>query len=95
MSKHNLTTAACVVCLLTATVFVQARQASDARRYIAPRTSADTTLPPFSGAVFAGNTLYLSGEIGTDANQRVPDTAEAESRAVLDKVQAQAGAPPA
>ena len=43
---------------------------------------------PFSGAVFAGNTLYLAGEIGTDANNRVPDTAEAEARAVLDKIQA-------
>jgi enamine deaminase RidA (YjgF/YER057c/UK114 family) len=38
--------------------------------------------------VFAGNTLYLAGEIGTDANNRVPDTAEAEAKAVLDKIQA-------
>ena len=54
----------------------------------ARRTKADATLPPFSGAVLAGNTLYLAGEIGTDANNKVPDTAEAEAKAVLDKIQA-------
>jgi enamine deaminase RidA (YjgF/YER057c/UK114 family) len=91
MSKHQLTAAASVVCLIAATVFVQARQSTEARRYVTPRTAADTTQPPFSGAVLAGHTLYLSGEIGTDANRRVPDTAEAEARAVLDKVQATLG----
>lgn len=75
-------------CLVVAVAFVQSFQGDAARRYIAPRTKADTTLAPFSGAVFAGNTLYLAGEIGTDANNRVPDTAEAEAKAVLDKVQA-------
>ena len=88
MSKRNLTVLTAAVCVITATVFVQARQAAPSRRYIAPRTAADVTLPPFSGAVLVGNTLYLSGDIGTDANQRVPDTAEAEAKAVLDKVQA-------
>ena len=63
-------------------------QAQSGRRYFAARTGADTTNPPFSGAVLAGNTLYLSGEIGTDANRRVPETADAEAKAVLDKVQA-------
>ena len=58
------------------------------RQYINPRTAADTTLPPFSAAVRVGDTLYLSGDIGIDANRRVPDTAEAEARAVLDKIKA-------
>lgn len=61
--------------------------AQDSRRYIAPRTGADTTQPPFSGAVQVGNTLYLSGDIGIDENQKVPDTAEAEARRLLDNVQ--------
>ena len=56
------------------------------RQYINPRTPSDTTLPPFSGAVRVGNTLYLSGDIGIDDNQRVPDTAEAEARLVLTKI---------
>lgn len=76
------------LCILAAGAVVYARQSGEGRRYFTPRTAADTTLPPFSGAVLAGGTLYLAGEIGTDANRRVPDTAEAEAKAVLDKVQA-------
>ena len=71
-----------------AVIATTAVQAQSGRRYFTARTGADTTNPPFSGAVLAGNTLYLSGEIGTDANRRVPETADAEAKAVLDKVQA-------
>jgi 2-iminobutanoate/2-iminopropanoate deaminase len=63
-------------------------QAQEARRYIAPRTAADATLPPFSGAVQVGDTLYLSGDIGIDEHNRVPDTAEEEARRVLDSIKA-------
>ena len=59
----------------------------DARRYINARTAADAALPPFSGAVQVGNTLYLSGDIGLDANSRVPETADGEARLLLDRVQ--------
>lgn len=58
------------------------------RQYFEPRTAADPTLPPFSGAVLTGNTLYLSGHIGVDDQLRVPDTAEAEAASVLDQFQA-------
>jgi 2-iminobutanoate/2-iminopropanoate deaminase len=61
--------------------------AQETRRYIAPRTAADATLPPFSGAVQVGKTLYLSGDIGLDANNKVPDTAEGEARLLLDRIQ--------
>lgn len=61
-------------------------EAQETRRYIAPRT-ADTAQPPFSGAVMVGDTLYLSGDIGIDDNGRVPDTAEAEARNVLNSIQ--------
>ena len=83
-------TAAVSVCLLAVlgAAFVQGYQAADARRYIDGRTKANANLPPFSGGVFVGNTLYLAGEIGTDPNNKVPDTPEAEAKAVLDKVQA-------
>jgi 2-iminobutanoate/2-iminopropanoate deaminase len=70
---------ACVVC----TSAVQAQE----RRYIAPRTAADTGVPPYSGAVQIGKTLYLAGDIGTDANNKVPDTAEGEARLLLDRIQ--------
>jgi reactive intermediate/imine deaminase len=57
------------------------------RRYVNPRTQADAALPPFSGAVQVGNTLYLSGDIGLDAGNKVPGTAEAEAKLLLDRVQ--------
>src|SRR5688500_5152358 len=57
------------------------------RRYINARTAADSALPPFSGAVQIGNTLYLSGDIGLDAANKVPGTAEAEANLLLDRVQ--------
>ncbi len=88
MSKTRVMTVAGVICGLAATVLVQARQAGDARRYFAALTAAGATPPPFSGAVLTGQTLYLAGEIGTDANRQVPPTAEGEAKAVLDKVQA-------
>jgi 2-iminobutanoate/2-iminopropanoate deaminase len=65
--------------------------AQEARRYVAPRTAAEATLPPFSGAVQIGDTLYLSGDIGIDENNRVPDTAEAEARLVLDSIRSTLG----
>jgi reactive intermediate/imine deaminase len=83
-----MTIAAAALCLMAGVIIhAQTGQAADARRYIQPRTQADAALPPFSGGVWAGNTLYLAGQIGTDAQNRVPGTAEAEAKAVLDKVQ--------
>ena len=84
----RLFTAAITVCVLATLAVATGAQSGDGRRYIDPRTKADATLPPFSGAVFVGNTLYLAGEIGTDADNKVPPTAEAEAKAVLDKIQA-------
>ena len=62
--------------------------AQDARRYIEPRTAADSSRPPYSGAVQIGNTLYLSGDTGVDGTETAPLTAEAEARAVLDRIAA-------
>jgi reactive intermediate/imine deaminase len=61
-------------------------EAQEARRYIAPRTAADEGVAPFSGAVHVGKTLYLSGDIGLDENGKVPNTAEAEARLLLDNI---------
>jgi 2-iminobutanoate/2-iminopropanoate deaminase len=62
--------------------------AQETRRYIAPRTPADTAATPFSGAVLAGNTLYLSGKIGLTPDRKVPGSAAEEARIVLDDVKA-------
>ena len=56
------------------------------REYINARSTTDAAAPPFSGAVLAGNTLYLSGTLGLDSNQRVPSTPEAEAKLVLDNL---------
>ena len=61
--------------------------AQEVRRYINPRSAAESTALPFSGAVQIGNTLYLSGTIGLDENQQVPSTPEAEARLVLNSMQ--------
>jgi enamine deaminase RidA (YjgF/YER057c/UK114 family) len=58
--------------------------AQPARRYITPRSAADPAAakqPPFSGAVLAGDTLYLSGVLGTG------DNAEAAATAALTSIQ--------
>lgn len=56
-----------------------------ARSYVGPRSPADGAVRPFSGAVWVGNTLYLSGQLGLE-NGRPPETAEAEATLVLDNV---------
>ena len=56
--------------------------------YINPRTVNESG-GPFSGAVLAGNTLYISGTLGLDANGEVPSAVDAEARNVLNNIQAQ------
>ena len=52
--------------------------------YINGRT-VDDAGGPFSGAVLAGNTLYLSGTLGLE-NGQVPASVEAEARNVLNSI---------
>ena len=82
-SRTSLTLAAFAVCL---GVFVPVESAAQVREYINPRSPADGAVPPFSGAVRVGETLYLSGTIGREADGSIPDTAEREARLVLDNV---------
>ena len=58
------------------------------REYINGRSASDADVPPFSGAVWVGPTLYLSGTLGLGPNQSVPATAEQEARNVLDNIKA-------
>jgi enamine deaminase RidA (YjgF/YER057c/UK114 family) len=61
--------------------FAASTTAQPARRYINARSAANATQPPFSGAVMTGDTLYLSGVLGTG------DTAEAAATAGLNSIQ--------
>ena len=56
--------------------------------YINPRTVNESG-GPFSGAVLAGNTLYISGTLGLDADGEVPVAVDAEVRNVLNNIRGQ------
>ncbi|HEX7021081.1 MAG TPA: RidA family protein [Gemmatimonadaceae bacterium] len=81
MSRYGLVVVAVILVVTAAPTEAQSR------RYVAPRTAADGTVPPYSGAVQIGNTLYLSGDTGVESNGAIPATAEAEARLLLDKIQ--------
>jgi len=55
------------------------------REYVGARSAADGNVLPFSGAVWVGNTLYLSGQLGLE-NGQAPETAEAEAANALDNM---------
>jgi len=57
------------------------------RSYINPRSPAQAGVPPFSGAVLTGETLYLSGMLGLVDGQ-VPDDPAEEARVLLDSIKA-------
>lgn len=55
--------------------------------HINARSASDPDVPPFSGAVRVGSTIYLSGTLGLDADRQLPATAQAEARNVLNNIQ--------
>jgi 2-iminobutanoate/2-iminopropanoate deaminase len=48
----------------------------------------DNPQAPFSGAILAGNTLYMSGRIGLDKTGKAPADADEEIKLLLDHVKA-------
>jgi 2-iminobutanoate/2-iminopropanoate deaminase len=58
------------------------------REYVNPRSASDADVPPFSGAVWVGPTLYLSGTLGLGPNRTVPATAAEEAHNVLGNIKA-------
>ena len=61
-------------------------QAKDSRTYIGARSATDENALPFSGAVLVGDTLYLSGSLGLDENNEIPDDPAEEARNVLNAI---------
>src|SRR4026209_2881461 len=78
--------AALVVSLLGVGFFAGV-SAQTAKRFGNPGAAADATLPPFSGAVVVGNTMYLSGALGLEPGNKPPATVEAEATNVLTNIQ--------
>jgi 2-iminobutanoate/2-iminopropanoate deaminase len=62
-------------------------QAQDSRTYIGPRSTENPTDLPFSGAVLVGNTLYMSGVLGT-VDGGIPEDAAEEATSILEKMRA-------
>lgn len=82
-----MVTRALVAAFLTCTVAAFADGVSaQGREYVNPRSASDADVPPFSGAVRVGDTLYLSGTLGLNPGQQVPATVEAEARNVLNSI---------
>jgi reactive intermediate/imine deaminase len=69
-----------------ATVASVTVHAQASRTYINGRSGADENVPPYSGAVLVGDTLYLAGAIGIDENLEVPDDPADEARNVLNAI---------
>jgi len=72
-----------IVCL---TLAACATDTDDERRYV-NMSAAGGSGSPFSGAVLADDTLYISGMLGTIDGQLPADPAD-EARAMLDRIQA-------
>ena len=75
-----------VVVLLGATLAAPA--AAQDVEHINARSAADPNVPPFSGAVRVDDTVYLSGTLGLNPGQQVPETVEEEARNVLNNIKA-------
>lgn len=59
--------------------------AADERSYFNGRSASDENVPPFSGAVLANGTLYISGSLGL-VDGKVPDDPADEARAVMNAI---------
>ncbi len=72
--------------LLILAVVAQPLTGQEVRRHIDPRHPSDSEALPFSGAVQVGNTLYLSGTLGLEADRTVPSDPAVEARRAMDSL---------
>ena len=84
--KMNIRNVLTLFGLVLATVVSINIHAQDSRIYIDGRSATDPNVPPYSGAVLIGDTLYLAGSIGLDENLEVPDDPADEARNVLNAI---------
>jgi 2-iminobutanoate/2-iminopropanoate deaminase len=73
--------------ILLLVVFSAITDASaDSRTYVRPSAASGDGLP-FSGAVKAGDTLYVSGDIGLTEDRKVPEDPKEEARLLMESFQ--------
>ncbi len=82
MKRRNI---AAISVTALAVFFSLGSGAQEARTYIDGRSASDENVPPFSGAVLVGDTLYLSGAIGLE-DGKVPNDPADEARLVLNSI---------
>jgi 2-iminobutanoate/2-iminopropanoate deaminase len=80
------TTTLSALALIAALATLTEDAAAQTRQYINGRSADQANASPFSGAVLAGSTLYISGTLGIGQGGR-PATAEDEARNVLNSIQ--------
>ena len=73
------------LCTLVLALVTSINAYAQSRTYIDGRSATDETVPPFSGAVLIGDTLYLSGSLGLDEGN-VPDDPADEARNVMNAI---------
>lgn len=73
------------LCLVALTVAMAGSLYAQDRTYINGRSAADEGVPPFSGAVMVGDTLYLSGSLGL-VDGKIPADPADEARAVMNSI---------
>jgi 2-iminobutanoate/2-iminopropanoate deaminase len=80
---HKLT----VSIALAASFALTAHAADPGRHYVEAPAPASGPALPFSEAVTVGDTVYIAGHLGQDPKtMKIPESAEAESRFVLDAI---------
>src|SRR5215813_7928703 len=78
-----------VTLLIAASFTVRGVRSQSAATRKAIHLPTDNPQLPFSGAILAGNTLYLSGRIGIDAKTgKAPEDIDQEIKLLLDEVKA-------
>ena len=64
---------------------VSTLHAQETRTYVEGRSAVDKNVPPYSGAVRVGETLYLAGRLG-DENGKIPDDPAEEAQNVMNAI---------
>ena len=78
-----------VITTLAIAASIATSAANDNSRYIIGTRSTERAALPFSDAVWAGNTLYVSGHVALDPQtDRAPQDPAAEAKLVLEAVKA-------
>ena len=87
MKNSQLIFSGILIGVLASLAFTQSTPSK--RRFI--NLPGRTTTAPFSDGVLAGDTLYLAGRLGTDAQGQIPGDVEKEIRNLLDGIKAVLG----